>query len=77
MWLVGLPRYLKGEKLLGKQEPRVQSLGWEDPLKKEMVATEVFLPVKYHGQRCLAGYRSWGHKELDTTEQLNHNHSPH
>ena len=38
MWLVGLPRWLKGKKLLGKQEPRVQSLGWEDPLKKERVA---------------------------------------
>ena len=23
-----------------------------------------------HGQRSLAGYRPWGHKELDTTEQL-------
>jgi len=24
-----------------------------------------------HGQRNLAGYSSWGHKELDTTERLN------
>ena len=24
-----------------------------------------------HGQRSLAGYSPWGHKELDTTEQLN------
>ena len=23
-----------------------------------------------HGQRSLAGYRPWGHKELDMTEQL-------
>ena len=23
-----------------------------------------------HGQRSLAGYRPWGHKESDTTEQL-------
>ena len=23
-----------------------------------------------HGQRSLAGYSPWGHKELDTTEQL-------
>ena len=23
-----------------------------------------------HGQRNLAGYSSWGHKELDTTERL-------
>ena len=25
---------------------------------------------KSHGQRNLAGYSPWGHKELDTTEQL-------
>ena len=24
-----------------------------------------------HGQRSLVGYSPWGHKELDTTEQLN------
>ena len=26
-----------------------------------------------HGQRSLAGYSPWGHKESDRTEQLNHN----
>ena len=34
---------------------RVQSLGWEDPLEKEMATTPVFLPGKSHGQRSLAG----------------------
>ena len=29
---------------------------------------KVFLPGKLHGQRSLAGYSPWGHKELDTTE---------
>ena len=33
--------------------------------------TPVILPEKYHGQRSLAGYSPWGHKESDTTEQLN------
>ena len=28
------------------------------------------LTGKSHGQSCLAGYRLWGHKESDTTEQL-------
>ena len=39
------------------QETRVQSLGWEDPLEKE-VATRppVFLPGESHGQRSLEGY---------------------
>ena len=32
--------------------------------------TPVFLPGKFHGQRSLAGYSPWGHKELDMTEQL-------
>ena len=30
--------------------------------------TLVFLPGESHGQRSLAGYSSWGHKESDTTE---------
>ena len=30
----------------------------------------VFLPGKFHGQRSLAGYSLWGHKESDTIEQL-------
>ena len=40
-----------------------QSLGWEEPLEKEMATTPVFLPGKSHGQRSLAGYSPWGHKE--------------
>ena len=28
----------------------------------------VFLPGEIHGQRSLAGYSPWGHKESDTTE---------
>ena len=29
--------------------------------------TLVFLPGKSHGQRSLAGYSPWGHRESDTT----------
>ena len=32
--------------------------------------TPVFLPGEFHGQRSLAGYSPWGHKESDMTEQL-------
>ena len=35
----------------------------------------VFWPGKFHGQRKLAGYSPWGHKESDTTEQLSLTHS--
>ena len=41
-------------------ETQVPSLGWEDPLKKEMVMTPVFLPGKSHGQGSLASYSPWG-----------------
>ena len=30
----------------------------------------VFLPGESHGQRSLAGYNAWGHREFDKTEQL-------
>ena len=39
-----------------KQEMQVQSLGWEDPLKKERQPILVCLPEKSHGQRSLVGY---------------------
>ena len=40
------------------------------PWRKAWQPTTVFLHGKSHGQRSLAGYNSWGHKESDTTEQL-------
>ena len=51
-------------------ETWVWSLGQKDPWRKSWQPTPVFLPVEFHGQRSLAGYSPWGHKELDTTEQL-------
>ena len=51
-------------------EPWIRSLGWEDPMEKEMQATPVFLPGEFHGQRSLAGYSPWSRKDLDMTEQL-------
>ena len=37
------------------QETEVPSPGWEDALEEGM-ATPVFLPGKFHGQRSMAGY---------------------
>ena len=51
------------------QNTSVQSLGWEDPLEKEMPHSPVFLPGKSRGQRSLVSYSPWGRKELDTTER--------
>ena len=52
------------------QETQVRSLGREDPLEKRMATHSSILPEKPLGQRSLAGYNPWGHKESDTTEWL-------
>ena len=40
------------------------------PQRRAWQSTPVFLPGESYGQRSLAGYSPWGHKELDTTERL-------
>ena len=40
------------------------------PWRRKWQPTLVFLPGVFHGQRSLARYSPWGHKELDTTERL-------
>ena len=37
------------------------------PGEREWQPTPVFLPGESHGQRSLAGYSPWGHKESDVT----------
>ena len=46
--------------LLATQEIWVQSLGQEDPLRREWQPIPVFLPGKSHGQRSMVGYSPWG-----------------
>ena len=58
----------KVRKLPAIQETQVQSLGPEDPLRREWKPSPVFLPGEFLGQRSLAGYSPRGLKELDTTE---------
>ena len=58
------------------QEMWVQSLGWEDPLEKEMATHSSILLVKSHGQRSLAGHSPWGRKSRTllsdyTTKEIN------
>ena len=52
------------------QENHIQSLGWEDPWRKEWLPALVFLPGEFHGQRSLAAYSPWGLKKSGMTEQL-------
>ena len=42
------------------------------PWRRKWQPTPVFLPGESHGQRSLVGCSPRGHKESDTTEQLNH-----
>ena len=58
------------KRLPTMQETQVQSLGWEDLLKKEMATHPSILAWKSHGWRNLVGYSPWGRKELEMTEQL-------
>ena len=55
------------KSLPAMQETWVWSLGWEDPLEKEMATHCSILAGKSHGQGSLAGDSPWGRKELDTT----------
>ena len=50
----------------------VGSIPWvgKIPWRRKWQPTLVFLPGKFHGQRSLAGYSSWGGKELDMIELL-------
>ena len=45
---------------------------WVPSYRRNGLPTPVFLPGEFDGQRSLEGYSPWGHKELDTTEQLTH-----
>ena len=54
------------------QETWVGSLGWKDPLEKEMATHSSILAWKipFHGQRAtvLVGYCPWGGEKSDMTE---------
>ena len=51
-----------------KQETWVPSLGWEDPLEKEMTTHSSTLAREIPWTEEPVGYSPWGHKESDTTE---------
>ena len=51
-------------------EISVQSLGWEDPLEKEMATHSSILAWEIPWTEEPGGLQSIGHKESDTTERL-------
>ena len=52
------------------QETWVWSLGWEDPLEKEMATHSSILDWRIPWTEEPDGLQSMGSQELDTTEQL-------
>ena len=67
----GLPWWLLSGKESSCQcrrcgfDPSVGKIPWS----RKWQPTPVFLPGKFHAQRCLAGCRPWGRREPDTAEQ--------
>ena len=64
---LGIPGGLAVKNLSAMQEtsrrcrfsPRVERIPW----RRKWQPTPVFLPGKSHGQRTVAGYNPWGHKD--------------
>ena len=54
------------------QETRIQFLGQEDPLEKEMTTYSSILPWRIPQTEEAGGLQSMGWQESDTTEWLNH-----
>ena len=68
----GLPKWLSGkESTCQCRKPRLDSWVEKIPWRRKWQPTPVSLPGKSHGQRNLAGYSPWGHKESDMTEWFN------
>ena len=51
-----------------RSAPQVGKIPW----RRKWPPASVFLPGQPQGQRSLAGYSPWDHKESDTSEQLEH-----
>ena len=57
------------KNLAAKQEIQFQSLGWENPLEKEMATHPSILAWRIPWTEEPVDYSPRGHKELDTTER--------
>ena len=67
----GLPRWLSGkESVCQCRRPGFNSWVGKIPRRRKLQPTTVFLSGDFYGQRRLAGYSPWGHKESDMTQQL-------
>ena len=65
------------KRLPAMWETWVRSLGWEDPLEKEMATHSSTLAWRIPWMEELGGLQSMGHKESDTTERLHFHYCAH
>ena len=61
---------VKNKNLPAMQETQVQSLGWEDPLEKEMATHSSILAWETPWTEGPGGLQSMVLQELDTTQRL-------
>ena len=78
--LRGLPRYHSGNDSVCqcRRHERHGFHPWvgKIPWRRKWQPIPVFLPGEFHGQRSLAGYNPWGHRESDKAEwQRTHTHT--
>ena len=69
-----LPKWLNGKQSAFQYRRRRRYMfepwGGKVLWRRAWQLTPAFLPEKFHGQRSLASYSSWSHKESDMTEKL-------
>ena len=70
---LGLPSWLSSKELACNAGdpgliPGVRKIPW----RRAWQPTPVFLPGEFQGQRNLADYSLWGHRELNKTEASEH-----
>ena len=75
LWL-GFPGGISGKESICqcRRHKRCRFNTWvrKIPWRRKWQPTPVFLPGESHGQRSLAGYSPWVHKESDMTEHSTH-----
>ena len=64
--LCDFPGDSDGKEFICNARDQVQSLGWEDPLEKEMATHSSILAWKIPWTE--EGYSPWGRRESDTTD---------
>ena len=65
-WASLVAQMVKNPPSMG--ETWLQSLGWKDPLEKEMAIHSSILAWRIPWTEEPGGHSPWGHKESDTTE---------